>query len=97
MSGVGPKIRCLRCKEVVQSRFVHDFVACSCGFEVTACCEAPVVVVADEEVPSYTWTQCPECEVKWPGVFGVAVDGGSVYTRIVGSPDGYEEVEDDPE
>lgn len=24
-------VRCLRCKDVIQSRHLHDFVTCSCG------------------------------------------------------------------
>ncbi len=27
---VGPKIRCLRCKTVIQSKYRHDFVSCDC-------------------------------------------------------------------
>lgn len=28
---VGPRVKCLKCKEVLQSKHRHDFVQCSCG------------------------------------------------------------------
>jgi len=27
----GPKIRCKKCEDILQSKSVHDFQSCSCG------------------------------------------------------------------
>ena len=27
----GPKVKCLRCGDVIQSKHRHDFVSCKCG------------------------------------------------------------------
>lgn len=31
MTKVGPKVRCRKCLDVVQSKYRHDFVRCKCG------------------------------------------------------------------
>jgi hypothetical protein len=29
--GSGPKVRCKKCNQTIQSKYTHDFVSCSCG------------------------------------------------------------------
>jgi len=31
MSKFGPKVRCKRCRDAIQSKHRHDFVTCKCG------------------------------------------------------------------
>lgn len=91
----GPKVKCLNCGDIIQSKHRHDFVACSCFQETHE-----IIKGMKELLSPYLDTKLPPgkehllwCRVSDTIGTGLAVDGGGDYFRMIGSQ-AYEVIED---
>lgn len=88
--------QCLHCKEVVESKHRHEFVACSCfNDRITMCCKKPSGRRPPDEVMGPVY--CDGCDAEWPDSYGVAVDGGLSYVRRLGNPGGFIDLTEEEE
>ena len=66
----GPRVKCRQCKDVIQSKSVHDFVSCKCraiyidgGGEYTRCGGNPsdFIYLDKKKQKPREWWLCPVC------------------------------------
>ena len=82
------RIRCPFCGDVLESEHRHDLKACGCfSRSRTVCCDAPSekFVAGFGVFEAIEGFRCSACGSDYPQFRGCAIDGGSAYTRIIGS------------
>ena len=88
------KIQCLNCKDIIESKFRHDFQTCTCFQEASKAQSqlteiyetAKAALKSEDLIETLTTNYHTELQKLNKGVY---IDGGKDYTRIGGDMTNY--------